>query len=393
MNVQIIKVKIFSLFRVTFVYFEIKGVILFINRTKILPVLGLFYILSAPVDGGILTPCSENEIISELTQLNLDTEIKTNIQLLENLINKYGYEIYSYFLSAHPSLVNDENGKIDAKTLQWVSEAIWSPKNPITKNIIIVGNIHKKSVLKEYVEFIFNSLYLINEKVRIVFKNNDDYVFFKRKAIPALVAMMKEQNPHISENLISIATSKFEKYFFTHNGYAIGFNFITYSNPSISIIGHGNVKDSEISIGGVNITIKKIVNILKVLNIPSDATVKLESCFSACSSSIINNTKAEIISLFKMEKLTELTGPIKGSFLDLFSRKLYTLIPTFNGDVEGYIGKLYLKPQKNVLKIDGEIMPKGNASSISALDGEILLKKEEVRVSIKRSDIYTPVDN
>ena len=361
---------------------------LIVRVIKSLCAVVLYFSLCYPVNAGIIQPCSENAIVSELIQLNLDPEIKTNADLLKDLKVKYGEAIYSHFVNLHSSLVNDKNGKIDAPTVKWVAETIWSPENPLAKNILIVGNIQKTAVLNDYVEFLVNGLYQLSEKLRLIFKSEQDRVYFKKHAIPTLINLMKIQNPLVTHDVIQLATSTFEKYILHPSANTVGFAAVQYANPTIIIFGQGAHADNSIAIGGVNLTTKHLVKVLNKLNIPSDATVKLESCLSACSQSTLNYSIAEILVLFHMNRLVEYAGPIKGSLLDSFAKEIFRTIPSFNGIIEGYIGKIFIKPQKNVLKRNGVIMDTGNASQIDGIDGHVILKKEEVRVQIVRSDIF-----
>ena len=333
-------------------------------------------------------PCKNEEIVSELIQLGLDPDIKTNKGLLDNFKIVYGDEIHSYLIKNHPFLEENPDANIDRETLFWAIEAIWDPSNSVARHMIIALDLSNETVLQEYTEMAMDSLLNSSEKTKLTFKNNEEYIFFKDKSEAMIRKILNEGASHVSDEQVNIIKNAFSKNYFNVGGYTIGLKNVIYKNPVIIIEGHGAADDTEIMIGNVTITSIELVNILKELKLPSDSTIKLDSCFSGCTKEIIEKTREEIKKIFERGQLTSHSGPVNGSFLHDFSKEIYKAMPSFTGDVEGYIGMIETVPKKNVHRQNGSIMPKGNASEVQGLDGSILLKKEEVRVTIKRSDIF-----
>ena len=345
-------------------------------------------------NAGLIKPCNSAELKTELIQLGLNPDIEVYEELLDSVESTYGVDIVGYLVSAHPALKEIPFGTVDPNTLQWVIEAIWSPKNPIARHMIIAIDLENESVLSAYVFSAFQQLYNPSEKTKLVFKNSDELKIFKQESIGSLRKLIEKLNPNISDVNLQQSISKFKQYYFSEEGSMIGLGSISYKNPVIVIEGHGNSSEGTgmdtITIGDITLTSDELVDILKSFELPFDSTLRLNSCFSGCTIYKIEKTTNEIRGLFKNNLLTAHSGVITGSLLDILSRKLYQTMPDFVGDVVGYIGKIHTIPLRNILRKDGTIMPKGYASEITGNDGVLLLKKEDCEVIIKRSDVTIP---
>lgn len=349
-------------------------------------ILFFLFLFINPVFAGLLGVCSPDKIQEELIQLNLDPEIKTNEQLLAALKTIYGNEIEEFLTKKHPYIAQAPLDTIDEQTLQWTAEAIWSPKNKIATHMLILMSLDNRSIFKDYVSTAFKRLLDLKNKTKLIFLNNEDFLFFKKHSTLMLEEILLDNNPLTPDAEKIHVIRKFKKYYFSKSGYNIGFDASINKKPLLVIDGHGDAGNDNLLIGDELFSVDQLVERLAALQIPSDSVIRLEVCFSGCTKRKLDLSVAEIKLAFKSGLLNQHAGPVHGSLMHTLSKKVYQEIPTFNGSFEGYIGSVNTISQKDVLKKDGTLMLRGNASKVEGTTGSILLKKEEVMVLISRSD-------
>lgn len=343
----------------------------------------LFY--STHLLAGLLGPCLPEQLKEELMQMELDPDIVVNHEFLNALKIEYGEEVLDYLISKHPYL-SDPSKHIDPLTLHWAAEAIWSPKSKIAKYMLIIMNLSDEETLKEYISFALQNLFDMKNKTKLVFLTKEDFNKFKAKATLTIQELLLSNNPNLPDiELLTIAKA-FKKYYLGKSGHMIGFDAKPYENIIISIEGHGDAGNDNLVLGHSMMSSDELIDKIKEIKIPTDATVRIDVCFSGCTTRKLEMTKNEIKHLFISNQLTSHFGVISGSFIDTVSKKLYQAMPAFNGRVEGYIGRVITLPKQRVLRKNGTLMLRGNAVEVTGSDGVILLKKEEAIISISRGE-------
>lgn len=338
-----------------------------------------------PVFGGLLGPCLPEQVKEELMQMELDPDIIMNIELLNALKVEYGEDVVKYLTSQHPYL-SDPSGHIDPLTLHWAAEAIWSPKSKITRYMLIVMDLSDEEALKEYISLALQNLFNIKDKTKLVFFTKEDFNKFKSKATVTIQSLLLSNNPNMPDIEILTIAKAFKKHYLGKSGHMIGFEGQENQNKIITIEAHGDASSSNIALGHSIMSSDELINRLQEIHLPNDAIIRLDVCFSGCTTRKLDISKSEIVRLFTLDQLTDQFESIEGSFLDTFSRKLYQAMPAFNGNIEGYIGRVISLPKSAVLRKNGTLMPRGNAVEVMGLDGAVLLKKEETLISLSRKD-------
>ena len=338
-------------------------------------------VFSAPVD-----VCDKKEIETRLLQLHLDSEVTTNQQLLLAIEEKYGNEMTTAISVEHPLMKQAPDDIFDASTLYWLESYIWSKKAPNTRYIPVFGDLKKHDVKMEYIKIAFTELYDKSKKTMFLFFNKKDYKRFKVKLDSNLTKFIMSHYPNTTEDELKIQIERFKSSYLKDGNFELGFEYMESQKPVIVIVGHGDEAGDSISVGNDDITIETLISTLKEAGLKNEATIKLNSCYSGCFKSKVDYSVDKIKHMFKSGILISAIGSVQGSLMENFSTQLFKNIPSFNGLVQGYIGAITQAPQKNVLKMNGQLMKRGNASEITGNDGFVLLKKEEVRVSMSRKD-------
>lgn len=346
----------------------------------------LFFIFIAHSLAGVIYTCKPNEIKADLIELDLDPDLTTNQELITAISSQYGSEIHNLLTENHPTLLHNPDARFDNKTLQWAINTIWDPKSPNARYLLLLGDIFEDSVIDDYIKIAYSSLFISMRRTSLVFFNNLDFVLFQLRVESELDLIIKKIFPDLSENSLKRNIHIFKEKYFTEGAYIIGSLDNKINNPIIIIDGHGMAGGDYIKVGDTQISYTDIVKKLIAFKVPSDAFVKLNSCFSGCAENKLDLTIKDIKQKFYQGILTEEIGIIKGSFLYTFSQHLFQQIPSFNGRVEGYLGTVFSSSVSNVLKKNGSIMPIGNATKVTGTDGNIRLKQEESSVHVTRAD-------
>lgn len=337
---------------------------------------------ASPTEG-----CEPEKIKEKLIELGLDPEIKKNKELVAAFSVKYGPAVAQYLTDTHPRLLFDSENEFDERTVSWAIDAIWESDNPATRYTPILGDVNNESILSDYIFHIYNQLRKYSQKITPVFMSNADLKVFNKVALALLYKRLLSEYPNMAPENLDKALALFDQYYLKSSRVLVGFDSVKDHTPVVVIFGHGDAGKEAIQIGNVSILVSELVQKLKGLNLPSNATIKINACFSGCVDEKLNYSTEEIKSLFKHDMLTTIGSSVHGSLLEKFSVELFRELPSFTGVVQAYMGVVFSRPCKNVLKKDGSLMPIGNAVEITGNDGSILLKKEQVRVSMSRSNM------
>ena len=357
-----------------------------LNINKIGLFLSSCLILISPLHSAPFDKCDIDQLEDQLIEFGLDPSIRINNELLSEIQYKYGDEISNYLTEKHPLMKNRPLDMIDEETVEWVIDAIWNTENKRTRYMPILFPLNNNKVLKDYILTAFENLSLEKKKTKLVFKNKEDFLSFKEMARKELKNIILSHYPEYPDHIIYHDIENFRKYYLNQTGYQFTFKNIAHRNPILIIEGHGAAGVDGLTVGGVTLTSEQLIHNLNLLHMPNDATIKMNSCFSGCGDNKFNFTIKEIKYLFKNDLLSKV-AETNNSFTHIFHKSLYENFHSFNGVVHGYLGLLFSTPENNVLKKDGSIMTLGNASKITGTDGSVLLKKEDVRISLSRSNL------
>lgn len=346
----------------------------------------LFFIISN-TKASPLYPCNAGTIKTDLVELGLDPEIKLNHQLMSALKIEYGDKLISILINMHPVLAQSPNISISSDTIQWVVDVIWSPENPTANYIPILIDLNNELIVDQYIGIVFDGLLNNSSKMKLVFVNQEQFVIFKTRVNSNLKEIISNRHPDMTAETLKRGLSAFNDHYLSDDGYNVTFEGINHKEPIVSIYGHGRAGHDYIKVGDYKAYASSLVDKLKLIGIPQDSIINLESCFSGCTKKKLELSIYTIKGLFVTKKLTQLPGNIKGSLLDVLSKKIFEKMPTFTGNVNGYMGKMSNMPSRNILKIDGTYLLSGYASLLTGIDGDLRVKKSDVKISISRSDL------
>ena len=347
----------------------------------------LFFVFLFPVISlaSPTEPCKLNELQDKLLDLGLDPDIRNNAQLLLAFKDKYGESVTDHFVEENIFVEIMPDAAIDIETVSWAAKAIWDADNPATRYFPILADISKEKALDEYVFALYFAIGR-SKKITPVFESASAKKIFIDSWEVSLKRALLKDTPTASETDLKDSLDIFSEHYLAISRLRIGLSGIIHAEPVVVLFGHSAAQKEVILIGDEYISIEQIVAKLKKLDLPRDGILKVNACFSGCVNSTLPYETSEIKELFKSGSLITTSGTIKGSLLDKLSIHLFQEIPSFSGQVQGYLGALFSGPKKNVLRKDGKILPKANAVEVTSASGNsILLKKEQLRVSIKRS--------
>lgn len=330
--------------------------------------------------------CDIKKLEEKLLSLHLDPEIRTNNQFLLAMEEKYGNEMVESISMLHPHMKFSPDDMIDLNTTYWLESYIWSHKAPNTRYIPVLGDLRNDELKYEYIKIAFTELYDKSKKTMFMFLKKQDYKLFKINIDLNLTEIIMSFYPSTSEIELKTKIEAFKFTYLKDGSFEIGFNNMETEKPVVIITGHGTPGSDSILVGGEELKIEFIVSKLKEAGLKNEATIKLNTCYSGCTKNKVDFSVEEIKFMFKSGILISAIGSVHGSLMDRFSTRLFNDITSFKGEVQGYIGALSQIPQEHVLKMNGQIMRRGNASEITGNNGMIKLKREEVRVSMTRKD-------
>lgn len=351
-----------------------------INKLFIIIIFSLF-ILIKPIQSAPINTCDIKTLELMLSNLGLDPTIRKNKDLITELNYKYGSSVSEYLYQEHPYLANAKDDILDNQTIEWAVDAIWNSDNKTMKYLPIMVDLDE-SKMNQYIIASYYELYASQDRVAFVFSTNAEYIQFMMYVKNNIFRILSEKFTNLTPFEIQKRANRYQDIYIKKGRYFIGFNSIPTKKARIIILGHGKEGVDGIKVADFPILSKDLIQRLILLNVPSDARLHLNSCHSACPANALNYTVKEIKYMFKNDLLKKIIQTGNDSFLSIFYQELYKEIPIFKGEVHGYIGRIMQTSQNNILNKEGIILLRSNAVKINGTDGVILLKKEDLRVSL-----------
>lgn len=319
------------------------------------------------------------EVGKRLEQLGIPLSVNNNKLLLSEIEARYGLDVKEELLRRHPGL-QSENIKLDIETLNWVLEKIDDiglPRyiyNPFFNNFDTINNeLFSTFIQKEPATYpIFNSEAQFERFKKSLLDNRDVNI------------MVFSSIHNIPEEKTTVLYNQFvEK--FTKDKY-IKFANEDHKNPIIHIVGHGSAGDDAIYDGsGKHLFTFEVLEQLKKISIPDNATIKLDFCWSACSKSPSELTKSKALEYINNQDFGSLFGELDESFYQSFLDDVSERLPSFRGTVFGYRGTVMTSIKDDVISLNGE-QGRYYAVEIALKDGVVLFKKDDMSVSTKFTD-------
>ncbi len=325
--------------------------------------------LSFGVSADHLRDKGDKELKKLLQKMNWKTNITTNAALIDQINDIYGKYSADYFISKHPFLKEKRSAKIDLKTLQWVNKELATNENsPLIFIYFPFDDLTEKAAQSLLFQVIAGAFKAPYKKPLMIFRS--------RKALVTFRSILKKNVLSLSDEIYKAHEDRFDiltpeqiakirkditKYFENTNNSTHGFNFMKNSNAeeqkkvTINIIGHGNVAKESLnttsSFDEEIVDFKDIVKDLISLGIPDNININLMSCHSAQDTDI-KLTEAEYLVKFKNKSLTNGLLKDNKSFLNFFSKEIFTKSHAYNGNITGYFGEVVTYPHKKVYHLD-----------------------------------------
>lgn len=318
----------------------------------------------------------EPEVIARLEQLGIPLTVNNNKLLLGEIESRYGNDVKQELLKRHPGL-QSEDSILDLATLNWVLteiDDIGLPRylyNPFSNNFDTINNeLFATFVQKEPATYpIFNSENQYEKFKRNLLDNRDVNIM----VYSSIHNLSEEKTAELYNQFVEKFTDK------TH----IKFVNEEHENPIIHIVGHGSAGDDAIYDGsGKHLFTFEVLDQLKKMNIPNNATIKLDFCWSACKTTPSELTKSQAMEYINNRDFESLFGELDESFYQSFLDDVSEQLPDFRGSVFGYRGTVMTSIKDDVISLNGE---KGRyyAVELTLTDGTILFKKDDMSVSTK----------
>ncbi|MFM2591202.1 hypothetical protein [Vibrio sp. TBV020] len=289
-------------------------------------------------------------------------------------------------------------------------ESISINANSLSNDINYIGNSKNispnKNMKRNYIYSPFNNtdLLIYDTLSKFIFKKNDTEIIFKNKVqfdnfckqIESekwiITEFVKKKLPNLSEKHVDSLVNNFcEKY--TYNNPKYSFDEINNPSPNIYVIGHGSPGVDTISPTPTSNMKKEIfdfelVTHLLKAQLPLDAKIKLDFCWSAASKSSSSAKADEINELFFTSKLEQVVGDPKESFMGTFFQELIERVPSFSGVVQGYQGVVLADVKDGVL-CKSKTLGTHFAVAMPSSDNtnEIFIRKSHARVTFSNKNL------
>lgn len=329
---------------------------------------------ASPVD-----TCDTKKREDSLLSVRLDTDIKTNRQLLIALEKKYGRPMIDHLLEEHPYFLIPE-GRVDDDAIQWIKEAIWEIDAPTNRYIPIFLYDKDPTAMNEYINFVLSSMYIYHAKSNLVFMNSDDKSVFFSYLEHNIKSIIIERSPNLSQKTIERLADNVITHYIKNESYSIGLRGLPFSKPIIVIEGHSAAGEDGIQIGKREYSSKDLVGFLMKMQIPNNSKIFMNSCFSGCDIKKFPLAISEIRTLFLSGKLFTIVKQ-ENNLLTHFSNELASHYPAFKGSVSGYIGVVQTPFSRDVLGQNGKVYAKTLAIILKGTDGKLSIKLEDAEVT------------
>lgn len=351
------------------------------------------FALSSPTEGA---SCNDKDIQSQLKSMGLNPRIKENKELLKKIKKRYGRNVSRYLEKRHPALKDNPVGIIDAETVKWVQQSIWSAKHTHTRFILFPS---KELNLEIMHTFVYSATYFLinfNERKQLVFNTQEqmNYFYHILKTDELIEPYIKLSLPVDSSTPDEIKKRRtaLREYFRGKKNLLIGFSKIQIEEPAIEIIGHGSFDSPNLFFGEQkehSISPQELVDVIKSYNIPLDSRLYLSSCYSGCSTEKLELTKTEIKTLHLSNELNTHLKTKGATLLNIFAELFYAQQTDFKGHIFGYLGQVSNGVREHVVFSKELGYISDNAVSLMAIDGEIFIKRSEMEIEKTNTSQYT----
>ena len=309
-----------------------------------------------------LSGCDPKCLREHLKDLKLISTIENNGDLLDNIKNIYGVNVYLSLLEKHPKL-NDRKGVFDIKTLKWFRKQYFNDNFSLGKKYIIFPFLNHESNKETFISAIIGRAYplytsipiFINNKqldeMKSIFKENN-YELVKKK-LRLLYDI--ENEGKLKKISIKLYDDIFKKKHI--NLELLPKDELTkLSGHYVTIIGHGSpgtefiydsTEDERNSLSS-----SEVIKLLKENKIPSSINIELLHCFGAVGEIDVptDKTKKELIELVKKNEITKILGDQTSSYGFKFSKEIYKQWPNFTGSVVAYQGEVLAAPDLALIR-------------------------------------------
>lgn len=361
---------------------------------NLIKLFSLYFVFSCfLVHAGLVEPCHPDQVKEELIRLRLDPDIETNGQLLANVEDIYGVQMVERLSADHPLLHHKPTAHFDASTLQWITEAIWNKSSRVSSYLMVMFEHDEEKIKEQYMQLAYWKMFVLSEKSSFFFSSEIIEKRFFNFAKENIGNLIKEWEPHYSDNKVNVYSQAFLNAYFTDTKPTVGdFSSAEMNNPVIIVFGHNQRANQDtLTMGQQRLKRKEIIAKLKSYHIPNGSTIDLETCFGGCSQVKYDMPLAELKAAFLTGELTTVTEQTKKTYLGKFVIEMYKSMPLFTGSIRSYIGEVVLIPFQRVLKRDGTQMMLDMAVQIAGNDeqnhGVEYVKKEEARLELSREHL------
>lgn len=292
--------------------------------------------------------CGGDYFKNALVAFKLSPSIQNNGQLMAELMMNYGAELVDDILKKHPALKNP-TGPLDARTISWMVDSYFAGNYDTLQRFFIVpfqtdanrygAEMAIRVMLGEtFPDFSTRPVFLNQAQFHAVkeFYEADDF----RNAIHFLQGFYGVDE----ETARSMAIS-FHNRLYVENAHFVGLSDLETSGSRLVIYGHGLPGGSDIADGGVLVSYKEVVELLKANKISKNTDIELGNCFGGCGKlPPVKGTEEQLKQAFLNGAMDQYTGSLQESYAYRFARELYSRDPDYTGKVIAYKGSVSAAP-------------------------------------------------
>lgn len=336
------------------------------------------------------SPCSPEELSESLSELGFDDDIETNGELFEQLSDKYGESLPDLLKEKHPFLSENPNKNIDAETIDWVQEIIWSSTHKYARYFFVPGTHYDNSAWSYLLGHMIQGFSEKKRRLIATFPNEEMKSQFKNIILDdeQLKGYISENYPEATNHAVEKLIVDIRKYFIEYDNIKVGFSGLDEHNKVvIQLSGHGMPSNPNIVVGDNSINAQQVVQQLKSLELPNDATVKMNVCFAACQNIPIMLPENIALDMFFKGNLKQMAEGDNPSLMSLLSEQLSIQMPNFNGEVQGYLGEVLSSKMDEVWSKTHGFQINSHAVRILTLDGYLLLRQKDSRITISPNQL------
>lgn len=333
-------------------HFKIKK----INVTVLITLIffSVFFIQKASACG--LNSNQAAMLSSSLENLKLNPNIRTNKELMTSIATEYGSALSTDLTNKHPHLKNDTS-VIDLKTIKWIENKYFIHKFGLgMKYLILPFLLESIDYSSEgYINTLSANLHLSKSTVPIFLSEDQfDSVKMKMKSDNYQVTVKHLKRHFNLTELEALNSAKsIYKHIFKYQNYLVPEQLSLLRESSrVKIVAHGSPGNESIGEENYSMSYKELIMIIRSRNLPSHVDIELSSCYSGCGhiNMVTRYSESEIIDLFLKGKISNISGNIKQSFAYKFSREIYSMWPSFSGEIISFYGTVMDSPGKAYIR-------------------------------------------